>query len=133
MKKTLICCCLTILLCSPALALEVLHCSDTDAIGFQWKGGKPNATRYVPLSFVIKIISKTERVIDAPSPDYNSDTYRCRQMDKPKGLFACTRPDSLTSFPINFMGSRYERVGNMSAQVGGMPDLYVAYGKCVPF
>ena len=115
------------------MALEVLHCADIDAIGYQWKNGKPNATRYVPLNFVVKIVSDTERVIDAPSLDYNSDTYECRHLKTPRGVLACARRGSLTGFPINFNNNNYERVGNLSAQIGGMPDLYVAYGRCMPF
>ncbi|MBT5455410.1 MAG: hypothetical protein HOK82_02305 [Rhodospirillaceae bacterium] len=133
MQRLLIFCCLTIMACSPAGAIEVLHCTDTDAIGYQWKNGMPSATRYVPLSFVVKINGPTERIIDSPSRDYNDQKYRCSALENPPGTLACARMNSATGYPINFRDNRFERVGNLSAQIGGSPDLYVAYGQCEPF
>lgn len=133
MQKFLIFLCVTMAASASAKAIDVLHCADTGAIGYQWRDGKPTATRYVPLNFVVKIISPTERVIDSPSRDYNDETYRCSERSHPPGILACARITSATSYPINFNGNRYERIGNVSAHVGGAPDLYVAYGICEPF
>ena len=117
----------------PAAGMEILHCSDTDAIGYQWQDGRPKATRYVPYHFIVKIISKTERIIDGPNEEYNSERYTCTAVDDPGGVLSCIRPRARGVFPVNFRGDKYERVGNMSAQIGGAPDLYVAYGSCEPF
>ena len=125
--------CLLIMICRPATALEVFHCSDTNAIGYQWRDGKPTATRYIPVNFIVKIISDTERIIDSPSMDYNDSKYSCRMLASPTGVLACARPGSITGYPINFSEDRFERVGNLSAQIGGTADLYVAYGRCEPF
>ena len=123
------------MICGPAGAAveKILHCSDTDAIGYQWQDGTPKATRYVPIHFIVKIIGPTERVITSPSQEYRDTLYRCVATTEPKGALACTRPGAESNFPINFKGNDYERVGNMSRHVGGAPDLYVAYGTCVPF
>ncbi len=127
--------CLTVMMCGPAVAAvkKILHCSDIDAIGYQWQDGKPKATRYVPIHFIVKIMSATERIITSPSQEYRDTLYRCAAAKAPKGVLACARPGAESNFPINFNGNDYERVGNMSQHVGGAPDLYVAYGTCKPF
>ncbi len=71
--------CLAVMMCGPAAAAveKILHCSDIDAIGYQWQDGKPKATRYVPIHFIVKIIGPTERVITSPSQEYRDTLYRC--------------------------------------------------------
>ena len=125
----------TVMICDPADAAveKILHCSDIDAIGYQWQGGKPKATHYVPIHFIVKIIGPTERVITSPSQEYRDTLYRCTAAKAPEGVLACARPGAESNFPINFNGNDYERVGNMSQHIGGAPDLYVAYGTCKPF
>ena len=126
---------LTITMCGPATAAvkKILHCSDTDAIGFQWRDGKPKATRFVPIHFIVKIIGPGERVITSPSQEYRDTLYRCTAAKTSRGVLACARPGEESTFPINFKDNDYERIGNMSRHVGGVPDLYVAYGTCKPF
>ena len=127
--------CLAMTACGSAAASveKILHCSDTDAIGFQWQNGKPKATRYVPIHFIVKITGPNERVITSPSQEYRDTLYRCVTAKTRKGVTACARPGDESMFPINFKENDYERIGNMSRHVGGAPDLYVAYGTCKPF
>ena len=127
--------CLTLTTCGPAAAAAtiLLHCSDTDAIGFQWQDGKPKATRYVPFNFTVKITGPGERVITSPSREYRDTLYRCTSVKTPIGVIACARPGNENMFPINFKDNKFERFGSMGRHVGGAPDLYVAYGACIPF
>ena len=133
MRHLLAVICVLILGSAPAAAQEILHCSDKGSIGFQWKDGKITPVQYVPYNFIVKVISPTERIIAGPGQEYIYIRYRCSEMSKPKGVIACARPDAPTTFPVNFKGRNYERVGNMSVHVGGDPDLYVAYGSCIDF
>jgi hypothetical protein len=127
--------CLLAAICDAGAATvgKILHCSDTNAIGYQWRDGGPKATRYVPMHFIVKITGPAERIITSPSQEYRDTAYRCARAAAPEGVLACTRPGAESHFPINFRGNDYERVGNMSRAVGGAPDLYVAYGACEPF
>ena len=112
---------------------NILHCSDTSAIGYQWKKGVAKETRFVPMHFIVKIVSASERIITSPSREYFESVYSCAQSTSLKGVLNCTRKGAGSDFPITFKGKKFERIGNGSHHIGGSPDLYVAYGTCQPF
>lgn len=116
----------------PVRAEQLLSCADIDGSGFTWDKESKSLKRvgFIPMSFTVKVVSKTERLIDLPTWG-RSNLYICQEL--PRGIIGCTWKDAPAVYPFLFNGDRYERVGNASQHVGGDPDLSVAYGRCLKF
>lgn len=120
---------LLVILATPSWAEEVIHCTDSDAVGFRWHKGEdqPRKAGYALARFTVKAVSKTKRIIDWPSEERSLE-YKCHPIAGP--ALVCSLQNLPALWTIIFKGNRYERVNNFSSLVGGDPDLFVAYGTC---
>jgi hypothetical protein len=122
------------LIATPALAEEVLYCTDTDANGFMWDAeGNGERTGFQPQRFTVKVISETERKFQYqhwPTPG----PYRCTKVQGiPGGLLSCVGILGDALWPINFRGNSYVRAAIIGAPTLPSDATYVAYGTCAKF
>jgi hypothetical protein len=145
---------------SPVLAEEVLHCVDTQVVGFVWD--KPPGTRTTrgtwrrqarpgparrreraeavregePERYTIKIVSGAERIITRTVGDTagSSHVYKCKQsspLTSPEDL-ACDEGTGMA--PWVFHRNTYTRAFLYGPPAGGGdPNIYIAYGTCTKF
>jgi len=118
---------------SPALAEEVLYCTDTDATGFRFEknmNAKARPLQFIPSRFTVKIISETERIIN--DGDGPPNRYMCfKRVD----ILSCVETDGVAFAPFNFGPKGYTRAKLLSKPLNELftPDMYVAYGTCTKF
>jgi hypothetical protein len=117
-------------LASPAWAEEILYCSDTASIGFQWdKDGKAKPLGFNPRRFTVKVISETKRVI---SEDGNESEYTCLDFE---GRYYCSETSGRVATPTVFGTKGFTRAYLLGTPLGGDtdPNITVSYGTCTKF
>jgi hypothetical protein len=116
---------------TPAVASEVLHCKDTDVTGFVWGASGPKRTSFDPIQFSVTAISPSQRLIKfAVYPV--AIAYECFSPPGDSVALLCTSTLAKAVEPVIFRGDMFERVINYSKYVRGQSiGLAVAYGTCI--
>ncbi len=122
----------TLCMMSPALAEEVLFCTDTDVNGFAWdEQGKASRSGFNPGNFTVKVISATTRMIRWEKWS-RADPYLCRKGRK--GRLSCDAAvaERQLVLPIVFGTKGYTRAFLLGTPLGGKTAsrIMVAYGTC---
>ena len=119
-----------LLLTTPAAAMELLTCQDTEVTGFHWSSNGPQRTKFDPIEFEVAVISPSRRAIKfAVYP--NAIDYDCVQPSPESKSYFCTSTLVEAVEPIIFSDHKFERLVNWSKYVGGQSiGLAVAYGTC---
>jgi DNA invertase Pin-like site-specific DNA recombinase len=118
-------------LASAALADEpaVLSCTDAAATGFKWQKNskEPDAVRFEPDRFTVRIISDEERVITRTTRDTPGEPLKflCQRPFRP--LVSCTKTFGTEQWV--FEGNGYSRSYPSSLE----KNIAVAYGTCTKF
>ena len=118
-------------LASAALADEtaVLYCTDTAATGFKWQKDRkePDAVRFEPNRFTVRIISDEERAITRTTGDTAGEPLKflCQRPFGPP--VSCTKTFGTEQWV--FEGNGYSRsyLSNIEKNIA------VAYGTCTKF
>ena len=121
---------------SPALAQQVLHCVDTQVIGFKWDdpNGKASSRAFQEERATIKIVSDTYRIITRMQGDIAGSQfdYQCSSRAYPKGRIVC---HDMTGAELwIFYRNSYTRAFLGGPPAGGSePNIVMAYGVCTGF
>jgi hypothetical protein len=117
------------------LAEEVLHCVDTDVVGFEWdKRNAASVRKARPDHWTIKVVSETERVITRTTGDTagSSHVYKCKRPFTSSQELACDEESGM--HPWVFHRNTYTHAFLYGPPVGGGDqNISMGYGTCTKF
>jgi hypothetical protein len=120
------------LIATPALAEEVLYCTETAASGFTWDDkGNGIPTSFDEARFTVKVISATERVIKWTG--ISAFNYTCRASGLSDSYLSCIRSNGEADYPIIFRGNSFIRSVIYGPAAPKGDTIHVAYGTCTNF
>jgi hypothetical protein len=134
MSKRLCAMALCVSMASPALAEEVLYCTDTDMVGFRWdQSGQASTSKFDPERFTVKIVSDTDRVVtqmvgEVAGP---SQAVKCRRSFARSSPERISCDDGFGTGRWVFYRNTYTRVFLGGPPAGGRDsNITIAYGIC---
>ena len=117
-----------------ALAEEVYYCTDAKAAGIKWDKQNPDGRvgTFEEDRYVMKIVSKTRRRMTRTTGDTKGSTHHltCHEVLGQPPLLSCTG-EILKTWA--FQGNRYTRSYLFGPNLGGDPNIWLAYGTCVKY
>ena len=101
---------------------QVLYCIDEAVAGFVWEGDTTRRVGFVEERRVMKVLSEEERMA--------GDTHlKCKQ--GLVGVLACE--DRFGDEIWKFKGDQFTRAFLQGGNLGGNPNIAIAYGTCTKF
>jgi hypothetical protein len=105
---------------------EVLYCTDTDVNGFFWDNGEAKRAGFESSQLVVSVLPNGNRFIE-------KRLYKCSPLwPSAPDLLSCKFPGSVVDLWI-FRGMNYTRAYLFGENLGGDPNIAVAYGTCTDF
>ncbi len=105
---------------------KILYCTDTDVNGFFWDDDEAIRAGFESSRLVVRVLPNGNRFIE-------KRLYKCSPVwPSEPDLLSCIFPNSLVDLWI-FRGMNYTRSYLFGENLGGDPNIAVAYGTCTDF
>ncbi len=125
-------------LVSPQAEERVLHCAETEGVGFVWEEGQTEGrvTAFKERRYIVKVLSEGRRTITPTIGDTAGKTkmLTCRKSyaEVIPELLVCN--DNYGAGPWLFNGNRFVNAFLLGTPVKGLdPNIIISHGTCAEF